>query len=159
MAALFFLAEWALMFGMWLLLVGNLRRAEMLLGLGAALLSAAAAAVAQAANCARFAPHLADMAQGWRIPWYVIKGTWEIFLVLVRHLFVTTARSLVGSVSFDPGGDDAHSAGRRALAVVMMTVPPNTIAIGIDRKKHALILHEFRRGAVPIMALKLGARA
>jgi len=154
---LFFLSEWALMFGMWLLLVDNFRGGEMLLGVAAALASALGAAVVKAENFARFAPHVVELSQVWRLPWQIAKGTWEIFAVLVGHLF-TRAPSLIASVKFDPGGDDAHSAGRRALAVALTTVPPNTVAIGIDRQKQRLILHEFRRAGVPVMALKLGAQ-
>lgn len=155
---LFFLAEWALMFGLWLLLVDNFKRGEMLLGVAMALVAALAAAVVKAENFARFAPHVGELTQTWRIPWYLVEGTWQIFGVLARHLF-TRPPSLIASMRFDPGGDDAHSAARRALAVALMTVPPNTVVVGIDRKKQRLILHEFRQGGVPVMARRLGVKA
>jgi len=157
-AALFFGAEWALMFGFWLLLVDNFKLGDVLLGAAAALVSAAAATLLEAAIFGRFAPHLTEIAQGWRIPWYVVDETWEIFAVLAKTALGKPAASLLRSVRFDPGGDDAHSAGRRALAVALSTAPPNFVAIGIDRQNRKLIFHQVKASSVPIMTQKLGAR-
>lgn len=146
------------MWALWLLLVDNFKHGDVLLGAAAALVSAAAATLAEAAIFGRFAPHLTEIAQSWRIPWYVIEETSVIFAVLARTALGKPPPSLLRSVRFDPGGDDAHSAGRRALAVALSTAPPNFVGIGIDRQHRKLIFHQLKRGSVPIMTQRLGAR-
>ncbi len=37
------------------------------------------------------------------------------------------------AVRFDPGGDDPHARGRRALAITFLTFAPNNLVLGIPR--------------------------
>ncbi len=146
------------MLAAWLLLVDTTARSEVLLGLGVGLAAAATATWLQAANFARFAPHWGELMQAWRIPWYLVGGTGEIFLVLAHRLLGRRTHSLVRTVAFDVGGNDPHSAARRALAVALTTVPPNFVVIGIDRETNQLVFHQVKHSPVPLMTQKLGAK-
>ncbi len=146
------------MIAAWLLLVDTTARAEVLLGVGVGLLAAATATWLQAANFARFAPHWGELMQAWRIPWYLIEDTVIAFRVLGDRLMGRRLESAVRCVDFDAVADDPHSAAQRALVIGLNTIPPNSIVIGIDRKKKQLVFHQLKRRPVPLMMKKLGAR-
>ncbi|TMA33768.1 MAG: hypothetical protein E6J88_00480 [Deltaproteobacteria bacterium] len=68
-----------------------------------------------------------------------------------------SAESLFFSVPFDAGGDDDESAFRRALAVAYTSATPNSVVIGIDRKRGLLIYHQLRKSRIAEMTRRLGA--
>ena len=154
----FFLAEWAVLFGMWMLFAATVKVQEVVLGAVASFVATAAVTVVKAANFARFAPYWAELAQAWRIPGYIITDTSKILVVLIRHLLGQPAGSFIRSVNFDAGGGDPHSAGRRALAIILTSLPPNSVVFGIQREPGKTIFHQIQRSGVPAMTQRLGAK-
>lgn len=56
----------------------------------------------------------------------------------------------VHPMAFDPGGDRPDDAARRALALAMVSLPPNSIALTIAPRERTLIVHQLvRRDAGP----------
>jgi hypothetical protein len=99
------------------------------------------------------------LAQIWRLPKYLVSGTWEVLLVLARQIFLRRpADSLTYGVSFEVGGDDDESAFRRALAIAYTTATPNFVILGIDRERGLLVYHQILKGPIPEMARRLGAK-
>jgi hypothetical protein len=95
----------------------------------------------------------------WRLPKYMITGSWEIFEVLFRQLFGgRPADSLMLAVPYEAIGDDDASAARRALAVAYTTSTPNFVVVGIDRKRAHLVFHQIKRSPVLQVTKNLGAR-
>jgi multisubunit Na+/H+ antiporter MnhE subunit len=99
------------------------------------------------------------VAQAWRLPKYVVVGTWEIVAVLARQLFLRKpAESLFYSVPFDTGGDDDEASFRRALSIAYTTATPNFVVIGIDRDHRRLVYHQIQLSEIPEMTKRLGAK-
>jgi multisubunit Na+/H+ antiporter MnhE subunit len=99
-----------------------------------------------------------DVAQGWRIPWYMVSDTWVVTLVFFKDLLhLNPAGSYYRVCDFESNRDPAIL-GRGVLATIYMTATPNTIAIGIDPKSSRLLFHQLQPTDLPEMARKLGAQ-
>jgi hypothetical protein len=153
------LALWAVSFALMNLYVGKIAVDEAIF---AALGSAVTATASKIVLQKRIAPlrtQWRHFAQLWRVPKYVVVGTWEICAVLAKALLSRTpAPSLVHAVPFEAGGDDDESAFRRALAIAWTTATPNFVIIGIDRRRGLLVYHQVRKSKIPDMTKRLGAR-
>jgi multisubunit Na+/H+ antiporter MnhE subunit len=139
--AVCWLAEFAVLFCVWLLFVDRLAWSETLVGIGAAALAATGAEVVRGQEHPRFLPRAAWIVEFWRLPGQILRDCAHLLLNLLHR---RTGRFL--TVAFRAGGADAHSVARRALAIMYTTLPPNTIVIGIDRKRHVMLLHMLEPG-------------
>ena len=110
---------------------------------------------------AKFSPTLPELFSLWRIPGYLISGTWEIIVVAAKDWSdVAPAKSLFRIVQFKAGKeDDAHDTARRVLAVAYTTIAPNFIVLGINPREQNLLFHQIQRSSVPQMTKELGAQA
>jgi hypothetical protein len=84
-----------------------------------------------------------------------------VALAAVRQL--VRRDRLVGefrAVRFRSDRDDALAAGRAALSEVLGSLAPNTIVIGIDRRRGVIVAHQLRRTGGPeaLDVLELGER-
>ncbi len=102
--------------------------------------------------------HWKDVAQAWRIPWYMVSDTWAVTLVLLRDLLhLSPAGSFYRVCNFKSSKLDQAVPGRGVLVTIYMTATPNTIAIGIDPESSRLLFHQLQRTDLPKMARTLGA--
>jgi len=100
-----------------------------------------------------------DLLEAWRLPGYMVTGTWEIFQVLFAQLLARKpAPSLILQVPYEDVGDNPRESARRALAVTYTTSTPNFIVLGIDREKGMLVFHQIKRGPVLEVTKRLGAK-
>jgi multisubunit Na+/H+ antiporter MnhE subunit len=158
-AVLLWVIQWVLFFGAWLLFVGKLELAELLVGVAAAALASTGSYVVWATHLARFGAHLSWIAQAWRLPLYMFTGTYEVLEVLVRHLFTRhKAESLLRAVPYEACGPTDDEATMRALAITYTTITPNFVVVAIDREQRVLLFHQVKEGEVLEMTRKLGAR-
>ena len=142
----------------WVLLVAGTRPHEMIVGSAAVLLSALFAAAVSGTSTLALEFNLFDVAQGWRIPWYVLGDCFTLTRVLLRDLFTShRADSLYRVSGFSTSKDDPRLVGRRVLATIYTTASPNSIVIGIDYKQSRLLFHQVERSAVSEMTRRLGA--
>ncbi|HEY0786070.1 MAG TPA: hypothetical protein VGD62_09375 [Acidobacteriaceae bacterium] len=122
------------------------------------------AATAFALFLRRYKPvdaHLAmrDVAQGWRLPWYLLVDCWTILVVLARDLFGSRRpESFFRVCHFGKPGAAAEPAelGRLILATIYTTATPNSIVIGADQ--HRLLFHQVAMTPVEQTTRDLGAR-
>jgi multisubunit Na+/H+ antiporter MnhE subunit len=150
---------WALSFALMLLYVGKIAPDELLFAAFGSAVSATASKIVLENHIAPLRAQWRAVAQIWRVPKYVVSGTWEILAVLARQIFLRKpAESLFYAVPFDAGGDDDESAFRRALAIAYTTATPNFVIIGIDRERGLLVYHQIQLSAIPEMTKRLGAR-
>jgi hypothetical protein len=149
----------AVFYAIYLLYASTLAPTELVVGIGATVVSTIAAGVFGATGIVQFRPRLRDLLQCWRIPWYSVEGTVELFRALARQLFTTQgAQSLVRAVPFAVGKDDDPQAiARRALAVAYTTMTPNFIVFGVARNQALLLYHQVLSGPVLKMTINLGA--
>jgi multisubunit Na+/H+ antiporter MnhE subunit len=145
----------------WLVFVGTFAFHELLLGIMGAVLAGVGFSVIDFYYPARFSPKLREIVSLWPVPWYFVLGTWQITAVAAKDLFgIEKAKSVFRILKFNTGKkDNPHDDARRVLAVVAMTVTPNTIVLGANTNDQALLFHEMGRSSPPKMLRKLGARA
>jgi multisubunit Na+/H+ antiporter MnhE subunit len=143
----------------WMLFVGTFARDELLLGIAAVLLAGFGLRVVQLSYPARFSPTLREMMAGWRIPWYLLSGTYEITAVSLQDLLgYKRAKSLFRVARFKSDAKmGPEGAARSALAVTYTTVAPNFIVLGINAKEQQMLFHQIERSSVPRMTQELGA--
>jgi hypothetical protein len=157
--AAFWIAEFAILFGVYLLFASSLDRMEIFFGFGIAALAATGTEVVRAQNLAEFRPRLMWLLYALALPWYVLSGAGEIFLVLAKYAVrVDHPRSLHRAVRFEAGAADAISSARRALAITYSTVPPNFIILDILRARNLMLYHQISPSGVPKITEKLGAQ-
>lgn len=157
-AALISSAEFFFLLGLWMIFVSMPKLDELLVGLGASLISAFADGVVKAKKFASFYPHLKSMVLVFWEPWYALTGTAAIFAALAKHLMGKKSEAELRAVPFDGGGDDPESAARRALAIMYTTIPPNFVVLGIDRGKNLMLVHQVSPTPTPLIAKRLGAK-
>jgi len=156
---LFWLAEAGILFCVWMIYTWQLSRAELLVGIGAALLAAAGAEAVRGLNFAGFYPLMTWVLEVRRLPLTALKGCAVLVEVLWRrHVLKREVRGGLRTVRFEAGGDDARSAARRALAVAFVSFAPNSIVVHIDRERGVMIYHQIIPTTVPKVARLLGAR-
>lgn len=149
----------ALWYGAWLLLTETFSAGELAVGAGCALIAGLASEVAWGAHLTAFGADPHALWQTARVPWMIVADTGRVFVVLFWHLFTRRkAGSLLRVMRFDPGApDDPKAAARRALAIGLVTMSPNSIAIGIDNRKRQLLYHQLVATPVPPLLRELGA--
>ncbi len=154
----FFLLYWAAGFLLWLVFTDTFDTWELLFGAASSFLTALGGEAARSADVARFRPKLSFILQGWRLPWYIVQGCAQILWVMFKDL-VKPEPSVLRSVVYDGGGDDAESAARRTLTVTYTTMPPNFVILDIDRAKRVMIVHQVSESPTPVMTKHLGAKS
>jgi hypothetical protein len=154
------LIQWCVLMALWFAFVWKVEAGEALVGIAAAALAASGdAAIRRRRRFAKFKPAPAWLAQFWREPGYVVSGSAIIFWVLLRRLILgKEPDSVLRSIPFDAAGSTARAAARRALALILTTIPPNFIVIGIDEKEGSMLVHQVQESDVPEVAKRLGAR-
>ena len=153
------LALWTLSFVLMHLYVGKIALDEAVFAAIGSAITATASIVVLEKHLAPLRAEWRAIAQVFRIPRYVVTGTWEICAVLWRQIVLRKpADSLIYGVRFDAGGDDDEAAFRRALAIAWTNATPNFVILGLDRPRGLLVYHQVRKSAIPQMTKRLGAR-
>ena len=149
-----------LMAAEWILLVAGTRPHEMIVGTASVAASSLFLGVVARMSTVTLDFHLADVAQGWRIPWYVLSDSYTITAVLLRDLFTSRrAESLYRVSGFKTSKDDPRLVARRVLTTIYTTISPNSIVIGIDFRQSRMLFHQIERSGVSQMAKSLGANS
>lgn len=155
---LLWFAEFLALLGIWLLFVSNLHISDLLVGVAAAVIATTADEIVKGQDFARFRPRMKWLLMVFWEPWYVLTGTASIWWAVVRKLAGKKSKALFKAIEFDSGGDDSESAARRALAIVLTTIPPNFVVIDIDRERDLMLIHQVSPTPTPLVTKKLGAQ-
>jgi hypothetical protein len=100
-----------------------------------------------------------DIVKGWRIPWYILSGIFEIVAILAKDLVgIKRADSFYRVSGFTTSKSDPQLVARRILATFYTTMAPNFIVIGIDFRQSRMLFHQLKRSSIPQMTKALGAR-
>jgi multisubunit Na+/H+ antiporter MnhE subunit len=158
-SALIFAATGLIQWAIWLCYTDSTGYREIIAGAIAAVISTVAVAVFARQAKLRFRFGARHVLQGIYLPWNVLTDTRQLLRALGKQLFSRKgAGSLTAAIAFDAGGNDAASAGRRALAVTYTTITPNCVVLGIVRDKRLMIYHQLLPANVSTMTCNLGAR-
>lgn len=148
-----------LMAALWIVMVGGTSRHETWVGGAVVLLSAGFLYKTWQTETIKIDLRARDLAQGWRIPWYIANGVWEMIVILVKDLFkLTPAGSFYRVSGFRKARSGPRFAARRVLATAFTTIAPNFIVIGIDPQQDRMLFHQLERSSVPKMTQALGAQ-
>lgn len=150
--------ELILLFVLWMLFVSKIERDEIYVGIAVAIIGTFADQVVKTKESVAFRPRLKQALLIVTEPWYAITGTAAIYRALARKLLGKKSEAQFTAIDYDTGGDDAESQARRALTVAYLTIPPNSIVLGIDREHDKVLIHQISPTPTPIIARKLGAR-
>ena len=142
----FWLAWWAISYGLWLLAVFKTEFAEFVAGAIAAALAATGAELVRARGYAPFAPRLAWSRALLRLPRAVVVDTWRMTALLARS--IARRERIKGSfriVEFPAHGEDPRALARLTAAGWLACVSPNTYVIGIDEDHDVAVVHQLIR--------------
>ena len=143
----------------WILLVAGLKRDEMIVGALCVLAAGLFLQLVYRAEDQRLEIRLKDLIQAWRIPWYILTGSWEITLILLKDLSrIKRASSFYRVSGFKTSKSDPLLVARRVLATAFTTTAPNFIIVGIDYEQSRMLFHQLQRSSVPKMTQALGAQ-
>jgi multisubunit Na+/H+ antiporter MnhE subunit len=150
--AIWWILAFAGTLGLWMLFVDKITLHEVITGMGGAALAAMASEIVRGENHPRFWPHFRWFLELWRVPKDIVDGC-----ILLTRCLIRGCPGLLRQTHFDVGGDDRHSAARRALAIAFGSIAPNSIIIGIDQKTGRLLVHMADHAPLPKIARLLGA--
>ena len=149
--AAFFAAWWVLSFVLWALLVFKTEGAEFVAGAVAATFSATAAELLRSKGYAPFAPSVR-----WaRVLLFIPREVLVDCFLLFRALVVAAVRrqpieGVVRCVHFpQASGEDPHAQARRTVAKWLGCIGPNTVVIGFDEPRDAVLVHQLVRTKRP----------
>jgi multisubunit Na+/H+ antiporter MnhE subunit len=139
------LAIWSgALVALWLALTTTLDVQELVAGALAAAVAAVTAELVRAQGLVRFRPMPRWLVRSRILPRRVLSDSVLLGRVLFRHaLRREVASGAFRALGFDPGGDDARSATRRALVIAAISLTPNTIVVGIDRNERLILVHQL----------------
>ena len=150
----FWIGDWVTLMAFWIALTGSFRWTELLIGAGASLIGSIISVAIEAVTVTHFLPH-------WRYLWRSRSVIWQIPLGAISVLGALWRKGRrtsggMGFLSFDPGGEDAESETRRAVAEAFPTMGPASVVIGIDRDMKAVIFHLLGSSSPPPTLQRLG---
>jgi multisubunit Na+/H+ antiporter MnhE subunit len=141
------LADIAILIAVWVILVGKISLPELLLAFVAAVIAATVTEVTRRAGFARFYPRLQWLTEVWRVPGEILVDCGVLIVVLAeRSLTKRKGRGSFRIIPFDSGGADGRAAARRALAITIGTLSPNTCVLDIEPHHNFALLHQIRPG-------------
>jgi len=141
------LAWWAFLFVVWLLLVDTLAPAEVIGGVLFSAIAAVGAEAVRGSRLVRLRPWGLLPRKPFRLPVTVVTDCWQLGLALWRQL--RRPEDNVGAfrgIPFDAGGDDPRSSTRRAVYTATISLTPNTYVVGIDLEENNMLIHELVAG-------------
>lgn len=130
------------LYGLWLLYVAKLSGPECLAGGGAAVLAMVAVERVRTERLAHISLYGRWLMLLWRLPGYILRDTYMLLRLLARRWRGHEPQGVIRAVRYRRGGEDAHSAARRALLVALATAPPNSLVIGLDPRRDWLLVHQ-----------------
>jgi multisubunit Na+/H+ antiporter MnhE subunit len=135
---------WVLLMSFWVIVDDSIAADELLAGAGAAAIGASLAELVTYQAATRLRVRIEWAAQALRLPGEVARDTGIVFAALWRRL----ARGEEPPSGFRVlparyGDDTAGGKTRRALLVGGSSFAPNSFALGIDRDRDVIVIHQL----------------
>lgn len=141
--------KYASFLAVWFLFVYTLSWSELYAGAGAALLSILALEVALRNEPLCFRPRAIWLKLLFTLPGSVIHDLLRMAGALLHRMRGGRVHSQFRVTRFSSESDTPRECARRALAVGLSSVSPNSVVIGIDEQKKTLLYHELVKAPVP----------
>lgn len=141
---------WLALFVLYLLLAGKAEGEEALAGLVLAVPAAVAMIAVREAGRLHYRPRWRWLGKLGRLPGKVVKDCAIVAAALWRALVRREkVEGVFRTIPFDPGGEDAESAARRALVVAGVCVAPNTFVVALEEERGLILVHQLVPSAQP----------
>jgi multisubunit Na+/H+ antiporter MnhE subunit len=158
--AVLWLAWWAALLIIWLLLVDTLDPEELLVGAVAASVAASVALAVHRRGYIRFWPRAAWFRQTPALVWDVIADCGLLAGALWRKVVLRQpVRGIMIRVPFHHGGDNGRDGARRALVNIAVSLTPNSYVVDIDPEADSLLVHRLVPGPLDRVLRREEARA
>lgn len=151
--------EWFFLLVLWMAFVSNPKQDELLVGLAVAAIGALADAHVKREKFFKFEPEPNWVLSGLMLPWYAAKGCGLTLKAFFLYLFGWRPETGFQVSRFDATGDDSRAAAKRALAEAYLTIPPNSIVIGIDKERGQMLTHNILPSPPNKLDKKLGVQS
>jgi multisubunit Na+/H+ antiporter MnhE subunit len=159
-ALVFWVAWWAVLFAVWLLLVGSLQADELIVGAAAAALSASVALAVRSRGYILFSPRLAWARELPELCLGIIVDTGLLGSALWRRVVRRErVRGQILRVPFHYGGENGRDGARRALVNFAVSITPNSYVVDIDPDADSLLVHRLVTGPIDPVLLREEQRA
>jgi hypothetical protein len=133
----------ALLFAFWLLLVDTREEAQIYAGIGVALLGAAGSELVRGQRIAQVRPRPRMLARSWRPLAKVPRDLLLLARAVAPALRGSPPQGRLRALPFEPGGEDPVDNARRAAAELGGSFAPNTVVIGVDGRRKAILVHQL----------------
>jgi multisubunit Na+/H+ antiporter MnhE subunit len=144
---------------LWITLVASSNPHETIVGLLASIATLVFTVIVCQNNSTQLKLQARDIAQCWRIPWYIASDVWVITLILLKDLLgLKPAENLYRVCCFDASSHDPVRIARTVMAISYTTMGPNSIVIGIDPAQSRMLFHQLSSSSIPKMTQALGAK-
>jgi multisubunit Na+/H+ antiporter MnhE subunit len=138
------LVWWVLLMALWVILDDSLDTDELLAGAGAAAIAALIAELATYQAATRFRLRIGWLAHVMRLPGEVARDMVTVYAALWRRLIRGEQPDSVFVAEPVRSGDDTPAGvTRRVLLIGARSVAPNAFALGIDRDRDVMIVHQL----------------
>jgi multisubunit Na+/H+ antiporter MnhE subunit len=135
---------WALLFGLWMLLVATMDPLEVLTGVVASAVAATGFEVVRRQRIAPLRPRPAWFLRAWSLPVRVAVEFGVVMTALWRGVILRRpVRGSFRAVPIEVGGRDARSIARRALITGGASLAPNRYVVDFDRHEGRVLVHEL----------------
>jgi multisubunit Na+/H+ antiporter MnhE subunit len=139
---------WLAAAAVWLLLVDLTSIPELATGAAVATIATLGSELVRASGIARSRPDARGVARAWKP---ISRAPVDLGLVVLA--IATRRRGRLRAIPFRHGGDDPADHGRRAMAEGLGSFAPNTIVLGIDRRRDLIIAHQLVTTSTPKQAI------
>ena len=150
---------WVLAGALYLLLIDTTDLPELIVGAGAAVVAATGMELAREQRIVGESVRGGWLRLAWRPLVRIPADVVRVSLMALRALGSRRARAgRFRAVSFADGEDQKHESGRRALALALGSLAPNTIMVGVDPERQLILAHQLKPtgGREAIDPLELG---
>jgi len=142
--------QWLCMMALWFAFVAKMELGEGLVGIFAAAAAATGdLVIRRCRGFAKFRPKPGWFLAFCREPWWILNGTAVIFWALLRRVVGKNPDSRLRLLDFDAGGASGRAAARRALGLILTTLPPNSVVIGINQDDDSMLVHQLQQSGEP----------
>lgn len=139
-----FLIWWVLLMSLWIWVDDSIALPELLVGAGAAVLSALLVELVQHQAASHIRIRIEWLPHAFSIPLQVVRDLGVVFVALSRQLFLgEEPPSALEETPVRVGGESAATVTRRVLLVMGNAVAPNSFALGVDKERGTMILHRL----------------
>lgn len=148
--ALGFVVQWVGLAGAWLLFVGSFEKYELYVGAMVSTIAAVASGAVLERRIIALYARPRTLVGGVRLFRDIVRDS----LVVLGELGLRASAAREPSaglvaVPFGACGDDKRSVARRATAIVLTTISPNSIVLGFDRGRRLALFHQLRAAPTP----------